>query len=103
MSDEPKPQVPARRAPALRLAAHALYLPLLGALAYLVLLCVLILGRGDLVGLRFLPYLAVFVVIGRRYLRIYSGELDGPGLWKDVAALAIVDVLLAVLWLDVVS
>jgi hypothetical protein len=90
----------AKGTPLLRYAAHALYLPLMGGLGYLVVLCFLILSRGDLVGARAVPYGAVLFVVGRRYFRIYSGELDGPQLWKDVAALAVIDVLLAVIWLD---
>ena len=99
-SSEPA-EPPAERAwPPLRYAAHALYLPLMGALGYLVVLCLLILGRGDLVGARALPYGAVLFVVGRRYFRISSGELDGPQLWKDVAALSVIDAFLAIIWLD---
>ena len=100
MEDESRPP---RKTPALRFAAHALYLPLIAGLGYLIVLCLLLLGRGNPAGTRGLLYGAALFVVGRRYARIYAGELDGPQLWKDVAALAVIDLMLAVLWVEYFS
>ena len=101
MSDELDSQPP--KTPVLRFAAHALYLPLIGGFGYLIVVCLALLGRGNPVGARAAPYGVVLFFIARRYARIFSGELDGPQLWKDVAALAVIDAMLAVLWIEYFS
>lgn len=90
-------------APALRVAAHALYLPLLAALGCGVVVFLLLLVRGNPAGARALLYGAALFFLGRRYARICRGELDGPQLWKDVVVLAVIDLLLVVLWLELFS
>ncbi|OGS38080.1 MAG: hypothetical protein A3J82_03180 [Elusimicrobia bacterium RIFOXYA2_FULL_69_6] len=92
-----------RRIPVLRFAAHVLYLPLLTALGCMAVVCLLMLVRGNGAGARVVLYGAMLYVVGRRYGRIYSGEIDGPQLWKDVAALIVIDLLLAALLLDFFS
>ncbi|MDD5629758.1 MAG: hypothetical protein PHU21_11880 [Elusimicrobia bacterium] len=101
MSDQDQP--PPRKTPALRFAAHVLYLPLIAVLCYLIVLFLVMLVQGKPGGARFLLYGAMLFFIGRRYARIYRGEIDGPQLWKDVAALGVIDFMLVVLWLDYFS
>ncbi|MCX5796495.1 MAG: hypothetical protein NTY77_13460 [Elusimicrobia bacterium] len=97
MIDEP------RKTSVLRFAAHALYLPLIAALCYVLVLCLLMLGRGNPAGAHGLLYGVMLFFVGRRYARIYAGKLDGPQLWKDVTALAVIDSMLVVLWMEYFS
>ncbi len=102
MEEEPPPLVEPTP-PLLRWAAHVLYLPLIGGLGYMVLLGLLVLAHGKPAGSFALMYGVMLFFIGRRYARIYNGELAGKQLWKDVAALAVIDFMLAVLWIERVS
>lgn len=84
--------------PGLRLAALTLYLPVIGALAYLIGICGLILAHGKTAGLYGVPYGLVLALLLRRYGRIWRGQ--ATGVWKDFVAMAAADVLLLILWLE---
>jgi hypothetical protein len=94
----PPPPPPPAPHPGLRLAALTLYLPLIAALAYLIVLCGLILAHGKKAGLYGLPYAGVLAVVLRRYARVFRDEA-GP-VWKDLVALVIADSLLLIVWLE---
>lgn len=77
--------------------AFALYLPVLGALAYLSVICVFLIAHGKPAGLYGLMYGAAGLLLGRRAFRIYEGAVPAEQLLRDIVLLALCSVLLAVI------
>lgn len=82
----------------LRAAVFVLYVPVLGAGAFLVWQCAFLLAHGEKTGLLLVPYAGVLYLIGRRAARIVRGGVPEP--WADLAAALAADALLAVILLN---
>ena len=80
-----------------RMLALAFYLPLLGVLAALVLICPILLVSGAKAGvIRALAISALFLFfLGRRALFLYKG--GEPSALRDIALPAVADLLLLVI------
>lgn len=83
-----------------RTLSLALYLPLLGALAALVLICPILLVSGAKAGvIRALAISALFLFfLGRRALFLYKG--GEPSTLRDIALPAVADLLLLLILLS---
>ena len=81
--------------------AFLFYIPVMAALTYQLLVCVLLLARGQLVGGYGLLYAAALYILGSRASRIRLGQVEAGSLWKDIAGMAVANALLAVIALSV--
>lgn len=80
--------------------AFGLYLPVLGALAYLIVLCLFLLAHGKPAGVYGFMYAGVALVLGRRAFSIYEGGVAASRLWPDIVLLGLCCALLTVMALD---
>ena len=55
--------------------------------------------HGSAVGAYGLLYAAVLFVLGRRVTRIWRREVQEGALWKDLAGMALANILLAIIFL----
>lgn len=83
-----------------RWLAFALYLPVLGILGYVAALGFWVLAHGRAAGAYALLYTAVLALLCRRAFAVYRGQAEAAGLWKDIAAMSVADLLLVVIYLS---
>ena len=92
-------EAPPPKRPVLRFFTFALYLPLIGALGYLVILCLFLLFHGKGAGLFGILYGTFAFSFGRRMFGIYNGTVEIRVL-RDVVLMVVVNLMLGVLLLS---